>query len=182
MVAKNTESRHTIRSRETNSELYQLIESEPGLSKYELKNELNWSMGKTDGSIRRLLESGQIIIKKIERDGRQVSLIYPSSYRSTNVVKIPIMELEIHNPIWTNSAFMYALDSETIGVTGRRFRTWGDISRFMKEIPLRQDDEYIVFEFPEEFRSFYQLDRKHRVVSINANNVIINTSGNIIEG
>lgn len=181
-VAKNTESLHALRSRETNSELYQLIESEPGLSKYELKNELKWSMGKTDGSIRRLLESGQIIIKKIERDGRQVSLIYPNSYRSTNVVKIPIMELEIHNPIWMNGAFMYALDSETIGVTGRRFRTWGNISRFMKEIPLRKDDEHIMFEFPEEFRRFYQLDRKHRVVSINANNVIINISGNIIEG
>ena len=176
------QSYHVVRSRETDKELYQLIESEPGLSKYELKNELKWSMGKTDGSIKRLLESRRIFVKVIERDGRRVSLIYPAGMRPTNIIKIPKNDLDIHNPLWSDKAFMYALDSETIGVAGRDLKLWNEISRFEKEIPLTHEDDYISFSFPEEFRSFYQLDSKHYVPSINANNVLITVSGRIIEG
>ena len=175
-------SLHAIRARETDDELYQLIEREPGLSKYELKNELKWSMGKTDGSIKRLLESGRIFVKVVERDGRQVHLIYPVDMKPTDVIKIPKQELETHNPLWFDKALVYALDSETIGVAGQHFDEWSEISRFEKEIPLNHEDDQVSFEIPEEFKTFYQLDRKHYVVSINANNVLITVSGEIIKG
>jgi len=175
-------SRQTVRGRETDDELHQLIERQPGLSKYELKNELKWSMGRTDGSLQRLLETGRIFIKIIERDGRRVNLIFPIDMKPTNVIKIPIKDLETSNPLWLDNVFMYALDSETIGVAGERFDEWSEISRFEKELQLKHEDDKIAFEIPNEFKTFYQLDHKHYVVSINANNVLITISGDIIEG
>ena len=36
-------------------------------------------------------------------------------------------------------------------------------------------------EIPEKFWRFYKLDRKHRAVSINGNNLLITVSGDIVE-
>ena len=182
MREPSIESTQRARSARTDHELYQLIEREPGLSKYELKNKMNWVMGKTDGSVTRLLKSNKIFIQSIERNGRRVNLIFPIEYKLTDTVRIPKSELKIHNPFWLDTAFMYALDSNTIGVSGESSVTWDEISCFQKEIKLIHNDNDICFEVPEDFKNFYQLDHKHYVVSINANNVLITVSGNIIEG
>jgi len=164
----------------TNEELSQLIEQEPGLSKYEIKKKLRWSMGKTDGAIRRLLASKKIFIRKIERDGRRVSLIFPIDMMPTNIVTIPKTELEIENPIWTDKAFMYALDSETIGVTGEEYEKWDD-ARFRNEISIKDDGAEISFGFSRDFIEFYNLEEKHYSVSIVSNRVLISITGRIIE-
>lgn len=164
----------------TNEELSQLIEKEPGLSKYEIKKKLRWSMGKTDGAIRRLLASKKIFIRKIERDGRRVSLIFPIDMMPTNIVTLPKTELEIENPIWTDKAFMYALDSETIGVTGEEYEKWDD-ARFRNEISIKDDGAEISFGFPQDFMEFYNLEEKHYSVSIVSNRVLISITGRIIE-
>jgi hypothetical protein len=39
----------------------------------------------------------------------------------------------------------------------------------------------MVLKIPEKFSRFYNMERKHRVVSINGNNILITISGNIID-
>ena len=174
------ESVHSVRSRITNGEIYALIEREPGLSKYELGKELNWTPGKTDGAIRRLLQKERIFIKEIQREGKRVGLIYPIHMRPDEDISIPVEELEISNPMWMDSAFMYALNMHTIGVTGNIFDQWNDISLLTREIPVRKEDNEIKFQFPEKFKRFYELNHKHYNISINGNKVLIIVSGNIV--
>ncbi len=174
------ESAHSVRRRITNGEIYALIEREPGLSKYELGKELNWTPGKTDGAIKRLLKEERIFIKEIQREGKRVGLIYPAHMRPDEDVSIPLEELEINNPIWMDTAFMYALNMYTIGVTGNLFDQWDDISLFTREISIRKDNDEIRFKFPEEFKRFYELNHKHYNISINGNKVLLIVSGNIV--
>jgi len=39
----------------------------------------------------------------------------------------------------------------------------------------------MVFQIPEKFWRFYNLERKHRVVSVNGNNLLVTVSGDIGE-
>jgi len=163
-----------------NDELYELIEMDPGLSKYELSRRTGWSMGKTDGAVNRLLAEGRVFIKEIERDGRQVKLAYPSSLRPSSMITVPEEELRRGNPTWMGTAYFYALDSETLGISGVEFDAWEMIARFKGVGPVEYRGGQAVIELPDEFKGFYNLERKHFSVSFNANNILVTVTGRIV--
>ncbi len=77
MVSKTTRAvlkRHEI-AEDTDWELYQWIESHPGLSMYEISKELGWSHGKVYSSIKRLQKEDMVEIKNEIRNGRAVSIV-----------------------------------------------------------------------------------------------------------
>jgi len=168
------------KGRRVNDELYSLIEKDPGLSKYELTKRSGWSMGKTDGAVNRLLAEGRVFIKEIERDGRQVKLAYPSSLRPSSTITIPKEELRRGNPTWLGTAYFYALDSETLGISGVEFDVWEGIARFKGVGPIEYIDGKAVIELPDDFKGFYNLERKHFSVSLNANNILVTITGRIV--
>jgi hypothetical protein len=158
-----------------------VIKEQPGLSQYEIGKKLKWPSGHVDGGIRRLLNENKIFIRILERNGRRVNLVYPKEQKPLNVIEVPAKLLLKGNPTWQDSAFVYALDSTTIGISGHEMPEWNEISCFIEKIPIQKGEEKLVLEIPEKFRRFYDLERKHRVVSLNGNNILITVSGNIIE-
>jgi len=169
------------RGKETDKLLLEAIRRYPGLSQYELAEKLGWRSGHVDGSVRRLVKSKKAFLRIIERDGRRVNLVYPEEYKPSNLIEVPSDLLEVDNPTWSDKAFLYALDSSTIGVSGREVDEWREMSCFTESTPITKDNEKIVFKIPERFWRFYDLDGKHRVVSINGNNLLITVSGYIVE-
>lgn len=89
--------------------------------------------------------------------------------------------LEGGNPVWFDHAFVYALDSNTIGISGENIKEWSEISCLKTEIPLKFEDKAVLFDLPENLRRFYQMDHKHHTVSISGNNILITISGDIVE-
>lgn len=161
--------------------LFKTIREQNGLSQYEIGKKLKWPSGRVDGSIRRLLNENKIFIRTLERNGRRVNLVYPKENKSSNVIEVPVKLLRVGNPTWQDSAFVYALDSTTIGISGHEISEWNEISCFTERIPIQKGEAKLVLEIPEKFRRFYDFERKHRVVSLNGNNILITVSGNIIE-
>lgn len=137
--------------------------------------------GRVDGSVRRLLNDGKVVVRVLERNGRRVNLVYPRDMKPSNVVEVPAELLDACNPIWGKSAFVYALDSSTIGLSGKPMTEWEEISCFLERIPIEKSAGKIVLRIPERFCRFYNLERKHRVVSVNGNNILITVSGDIVE-
>jgi hypothetical protein len=168
------------KGKKVNDELYVLIERDPGLSKYELSKKIGWSMGKTDGAINRLLAEGRVFIKEIEMEGRQVKLVYPSHLRPSNMITVPETELRRGNPTWLSTAYFYALDSETMGITGGEFEAWDRIACFKNVGPIEYREGQAVIELPDDFKDFYNLERKHFSVSLNANNILVTVTGRIV--
>jgi len=181
MMIKMREPKGNIRGRESDEILLDLVEKYPGLSQYELGKKLRWNAGRVDGSIRRLLNANRIFIRILERNGRRVNLVYAKDEKPLNVIEVPIELLHTSNPVWSEHAFVYALDNSTIGISGREMREWEETSCFLEKIPLKETNGKMVVEIPEKFWRFYNLDRKHRVVSINGNNLLITVSGDIVE-
>lgn len=161
--------------------LLDVIKDYPGLSQYELAKKLKSSCGLIDGSIRRLLKQKEVFIQAVERNGRLAHLIYPKGQRPSQLLEVPIDLLKIGNPLWDQNAFIYALDSSTIGISGKEIPEWKEISCFHERIPLKKETEKIALGIPESFMRFYNMKKKHRIVSINGNNILITISGDIIE-
>jgi len=175
------EPKGNIRGRESDEVLLNIMKKYPGLSQYELGKKLKWNAGRVDGSVRRLLNANRIFIRVLERNGRRVNLVYAKDQKPLNVIEVPAELLRTSNPIWNEHAFVYALDSSTIGISGREIPEWEEISCFLEKIPIKKMDGKVVVQIPEKFWRFYNLERKHRVVSINGNNLLITVSGDIIE-
>jgi hypothetical protein len=89
--------------------------------------------------------------------------------------------LKVENQTWLDSAFVYALDSTTIGIAGHKILEWNENACFTEKTQIKNDKEKIILQIPEKFSRFYNLERKHKVVSINGNTILITISGNIIE-
>jgi hypothetical protein len=175
------EMRKNQRGEESDEILLETIKQSPGLSQYELGKKLGWKTGRIDGSIRRLLNEGKIVIKVLERNGRRVNLVYPKEEKPKNVIEISAELLEAVNPAWNEYAYVYALDNSTIGISGKEMPEWEEISCFLEKIPIKKGENKISLKIPEKFWRFYNMERKHSVVSINGNNILITIAGNIIE-
>jgi hypothetical protein len=175
------ELRRNRRGLQSDKILLEIIRGQLGLSQYEIGKKLKWPSGHVDGAIRRLINENKIFIRVLERNGRHVNLVYPKENKPSNVIEVPAKLLLKGNPTWQDSAFVYALDSTTIGISGREMPEWNEISCFIEKIPIQKGEEKLVLEIPEQFRRFYDLERKHRVVSLNGNNILITVSGNIVE-
>jgi hypothetical protein len=175
------ELKRNIRGRESDQTLLEVIKDYPGLSQYELGKTLRWPAGRIDGSVRRLLNDGKVVVRVLERNGRRVNLVYPKDQKPSNIVEVPAELLDVDNPVWGDSAFVYALDSSTIGLSGKPMSEWEEASCFLERIPIEKSAGKIVLRIPERFCRFYNLERKHRVVSVNGNNMLVTVSGDIVE-
>lgn len=156
------------------------VKRHSGLSQYELGKHLSWNNGRVDGSIRRLINEGKIVIKVGERKGRHVNLVYPKETKPSNIIEIPTELLQVGNPTWSNSAYVYALDNSTIGVSGKEMEEWNEIAGFKDGISLKHEEKTISFEIPEKFNRFYDIEQRHKVVSVNGNAILITISGNLV--
>jgi hypothetical protein len=180
-MSRVKEIRKNRRGEESDEILLEAVKQFPGLSQYELGKKLGWKTGRIDGSIRRLLNEGKIVIKVLERNGRRVNLVYPREDTPKDTIEVPVELLETANPTWDEYAYVYALDNSTIGISGREMPEWEEISCFLEKVPIQKTENKILLKIPEKFWRFYNMERKHSVVSINGNNILITVAGNIIE-
>jgi len=172
---------HVDRYERSDDTLLAKIKEYSGLSQYELAKKLKWPSGRVDGSVRRLVNEKKVVIKILERNGRHVNLVYPKDDEASDGVKVPAKLLRVENPTWLNSAFVYALDSSTIGISGHEMPEWAEISCFQEETPISREAENVLIQIPERTRRFYDLKRKHKVLSVNGNNILVTISGNLVE-
>lgn len=179
------EMKKNKRGEKSDKVLLKVIKNYPGFSQYELGRKLKWNTGHVDGSVRRLLKARKVFLRIIERNGRQVNLVYPKDARAFKLgrqIEVPSELLENGNPTWNEQAFFYALDNSTIGIAGHRMEEWNEISCFTERTPIRRNSQgKLLLRIPEDFLRFYNLDRKHRVVSVNGNTILITVSGEIVE-
>ncbi len=161
--------------------LLKAVNGNPGLSQYELTKRLDWPSGKVDGAIRRLINQNLIVIKGSERNGRSVNLIYPKDNKPADVIEIPEKLLQYENGEWQSTAYVYALDSTTIGVAGAEIPEWKENACFTSATQIKKQNQTLVLQIPKKLSTFYNLERKHKVVSLNGNTLLITVSGNLID-
>jgi hypothetical protein len=161
--------------------LLRTIRESPGLSLYELRKLLKWSNGKVDGSLRRLLHAKKIVITAIARNGRSVQLVYPKHKMSNNLIEIPASLITVGNPAWKDSAYFYALDNLSFGVTRKPFRDWENAAGFKAKVRPVSERNRLILIVPKKFEEFYHLSDKHLTKTVADNNVLVTITGTVIE-
>ena len=100
---------------------------------------------------------------------------------SKTIIEVPTDVLQVGGGVWVDSAFVYALDSTTIGIAGQEMLEWKEAACFNETIPIRKGKGKIVLQIPERFSRFYGIGRRHWVVSVNGNAVLVTVSGRVVE-
>ncbi len=79
ITAKATQKRRDL-SGETDWELYEKVDDNPGLSVYELAKLMDWTPGRVHGSVTRLEKKGLVKTERAVRGGRAVLLVVPKEW------------------------------------------------------------------------------------------------------
>lgn len=60
-------------------------------------------------------------------------LVYPKTNKPTTKIEVPTNLLQVGTGIWLDYAYVYALDSTTIGIAGHKMPEWNEISCFKEK-------------------------------------------------
>lgn len=169
----------TVKRKNTDQNLLKAIRRHPGLSQYELAKKLNWSSGKVDGAVRRLLNTKQVFLQVVERNGRRVNLVHPKHNQPVNTLKIP---RELYDQEGGDGKVLfYALDRSNIGVASREVPDWKEHTGFIVEGKAECRGDKVCMRIPEKLVRFYNLEEKYKTVSSQEGILIITVSGDIVE-
>src|SRR5271157_502361 len=165
----------------TDASLLDIIKNAPGLSMYELTREADWTIGRVDGAVRRLLRARKVVVEVIDRNGRMLNLLYPARAERPGHIEVPIGLLKIGNPTWQSTGYVYGLDSNTIGISGKRNEDWETFAPMKNKVDLEKEGTSLALELPQGFLYFYRVGNRHVVKTINGNDILLTVSGNIVE-
>ena len=165
----------------TDEALLGVITKAPGLSMYELAREVGWTVGRVDGCVRRLLLDHKLAVKTVERNGRMLNLVYPAQTEKPGHIEVPVNLLKVGNPTWQSAAYLYGLDSNTIGISGKVNKNWETFAPMKDRVKLESARRSLALELPQEFMRFYRIESRHVVKTINGNDILLTVSGNVVE-
>ena len=113
------------KGRSTDAAVLEEIKRKPGITIAEIAESLEWTNGKVDGSVNRLIVEGKASVKHNLKKGMLVKTVYPANFdtKHANLVQIPT-EL-VNCDLWREKAFVYALSRSTIGIAPHEVGEWG---------------------------------------------------------
>jgi len=68
------------------------------------------------------------------------------------------------------------LDNVTIGVAGEEIPEWKEVACFVRKIPLEMIENKPIIRIPKEVFDFNHLGEKHKVTTVNGNELLITVS------
>ncbi|GEM_PF-837743 len=140
----------------------------PGLTIYELSKELEWTKGRVQGSVNRLLEQNILRKKKVVLNDRILTKIFPTEYKESEVGVVEVNSEVVDPKLWKTHAFAGAMNRVLIkivpeemvdAITGKAF--------FYEKIPIEYRTSTVTFKLPQRLRDFYMLDNSILGVSTN---------------
>ena len=146
------------RGEETDALILREIELRPGSTIHDIVELLDWTNGRVDGSVNRLVSKGKVEVKHALRKGILVKKVYPKGHISKpcNIVEIP--RNMIDDDLWNETVEVYALSRATIGISPSKVEEW-DTRAFRREhVSIRKSDETFEIGLPNSIVDFYQLD------------------------
>ena len=146
------------KGRSTDAVVLAEIIKKPGIAIAEIAENLEWTNGKIDGSVNRLVAEGKASVKHNLKRGMLVKTVYPAEFdkKQANLVQIP--EEMVNCDLWREKAFVYALSRSTIGIAPHEVGEWGVKAFSAEYVSVEKRPEGVTLKLPERLAEFYQLD------------------------
>lgn len=148
---------HT-KGRSTDTAVLEEIIKKPGIAIAEIAENLEWTNGKIDGSVNRLVAEGKASVKHNLKRGMLVKTVYPAEFDKKQVNLVQIPEEMVNCDLWREKAFVYALSRSTIGIAPHEVGEWGVKAFSAAYVSVEKRPEGVTLKLPERLAEFYQLD------------------------
>jgi len=158
-----------------------ILRKEPGLSTYEMKKITGWSVGKVDGSLRRLARAGKLKLQYLSKEGRITKEAYLAELSTQRFGLVEIeQEMLLAPEKWGKEVFVYGLNRLTIGISPYRVKDWDSRALMISRIPVHKKEHKISIELPKQFVNFYLLENSRLSTSIIGNVALFTVEATII--
>lgn len=134
------------------------VKQRPGSTVHEIAERLNWSNGRVDGSVNRLVSQGRIRVQHVLRKGTLVKRVYPIEHVSKprDIVEIP--RNMIDDKLWGETTEVYALSRTTIAISPNKIEEWEKRAFRRENVSIQRSDEALEIRLPRSISDFYQLE------------------------
>ncbi len=160
--------------------LLSLVEDSPGLSAYDVSLKLGKPPPTVHSAIKRLTRKGELVTKSILRKRGRVILLYPDthSFPDNTLVQIPREVAHVENPSWLN-AFIYALNNESIGISGEPVPEWEANCLWKEQAKVDREQTELLVRLPEKIANFYQIQKKEMMQVFLNNKTLLTIIGTV---
>jgi len=162
--------------------LLSIVKETPGLSAYDSGLKLHKPPATVHSAIKRMVLKGDVRARSILRKTGNVTLLYPNghSFPDNTLVEIPRAVVRPKKSSWL-SAFIYALNDESIGVSGEPVPEWEANCLWREEAKVDRESTGLLVRLPEKVASFYQI-QKREVMQVFLNDKTLLTVIGTIQG
>jgi len=159
-----------------------LVKKSPGLSAYDLSLKIGKPPSTVHSAIKRMTRKGELVTKSILRKTGKITLLYPEGYSfpDNTLVEIPREVVHVRNPSWLN-AFIYALNSESIGISGEPVPEWESNCLWKEQAKVDRERKELLVKLPEKIANFYQVEKKE-IMQVFLNNKTLLTIIGTVQG
>jgi hypothetical protein len=157
----------------TDAAVLKITAKNPGITVSEIAQILDWSNGKVDGSINRLLQNSKVKVKHQLQRGMLLKKVYLPSFsaKPSNIIEIPNELLDCSS--WTKHAYVYALSRSTLGIASEENEEWKTKALLAESASVKKVEGGAIVTLPEQLAGFYQLDNSETTLSAVANIVLV---------
>lgn len=166
----------------TDTQLLKAIKENPGWTLYYLAQELEWQVGRVDGSLRRLQKQGKVYVRQVLKHGRVVKKIYPSDHqpKHPSVVEIPMKILDNPEAWFQKEVIVYALSRSSIGLSPDPIESWEHKAWKKSHVEAERMNDNIQLRLPEEVVEFYGLWNSEVGLSTSRNEALLTVEATIV--
>jgi hypothetical protein len=160
--------------------LLSLVKDSPGLSAYDVSLKLGKPPPTIHSAIKRMTRKGELATRSILRKRGRITLLYPDnhSFPDNTLVEIPREVVHVGNPSWLN-AFVYALNNESIGVSGEPVSEWESNCLWKEQAQVDRKQKELFVKLPEKIASFYQIQKKEVLQVFLKNKTLLTITGTV---
>lgn len=161
--------------------LLELIQTNPGITVYELSCDLGKNPSTVHAAVRRLVGQGKVISQKVIRKTRPVRRVFPAGFDAPppDLVQLPRSLIQIDNPAW-QQAYIYPLSSDSIGISGEPVPEWEARAPNRIIQPVESEADELRIRLPLNLVEFYNLDKKERQLAYLENKALLTITGVIV--
>ncbi len=158
----------------TDLKILGIIRQNPGISTYGMAKMAQFAVGRVDGSVSRLLERDEIRVQYVLREGRIVKEIYPKGFieKAKSEVELDIDLLESQDE-WGKSAYVYALDRITIGISPSEIEEWNEKALAKENVSVSRVHGSILVKIPPKLLDFYVWNNSTPELTAVGNHVLV---------
>ena len=149
----------------TDKIVLEFVRKNPRLTVRQIAKQLNWSIGRADGSINRLVKAGKIKVEHSLRRGVLIKKVFGIKYRPKPNDLVEIPRNMIDEKLWNKTVKVYALSRSTIGISSLKRGDWEEKSLATEQIKIEEGLKKFRFKLPERLSEFYELENSETSLS-----------------